>query len=102
MLSLPQNFKIWTGHDYPPGGADGRTEPLAATTVSEQNKTNKHLKDEVLEQEFVQWRTQRDANLATPRLLHQSLQLNIRAGKMPAKSASGDMLLHLPIHPAWE
>ncbi|KAH7125910.1 beta-lactamase-like protein [Dactylonectria macrodidyma] len=102
MLSLPDDFKIWTGHDYPPGGADGRAEPLAATTVSEQNKTNKHLKNEVLEKEFVQWRTQRDAGLATPRLLHQSLQMNIRAGKLPAKSTSGDMLLHLPLHPGWE
>ncbi|KAH6972909.1 beta-lactamase-like protein [Ilyonectria sp. MPI-CAGE-AT-0026] len=101
MLSLPEKFKIWTGHDYPPGGADGRADPLAVTTVSEQNQANKHLKDQVPEAEFVQWRTERDANLAAPRLLHQSLQLNIRAGKMPSKNAAGDMLLHLPIQLSW-
>lgn len=101
MLSLPETFKIWTGHDYPPGGADGRADPLAVTTVSEQNQANKHLKDQVPEAEFVQWRTERDANLAAPRLLHQSLQLNIRAGKMPSKNAAGDMLLHLPIQLSW-
>lgn len=101
MLSLPEKFKIWTGHDYPPGGADGRADPLAMTTVSEQNQANKHLKDQVPEAEFVQWRTERDANLAAPRLLHQSLQLNIRAGKMPSKNAAGDMLLHLPIQLGW-
>ncbi|KPM43214.1 hypothetical protein AK830_g3313 [Neonectria ditissima] len=102
MLSLPENFKIWTGHDYPPGGADGRADPLAVTTVSEQKGSNKHLKHEVPEDEFIQWRTTRDASLAAPRLLHQSLQLNIRAGKMPKESASGDRLLHVPIQFNWE
>ncbi|KAK7413075.1 hypothetical protein QQX98_008023 [Neonectria punicea] len=102
MLSLPENFKIWTGHDYPPGGDDGRANPLAATTVFEQNKSNKHLKGEVPKDEFIQWRTTRDAGLPAPRLLHQSLQLNIRAGKMPAESASGDRLLHIPVHFNWE
>ncbi|KAF7557996.1 hypothetical protein G7Z17_g286 [Cylindrodendrum hubeiense] len=101
MLSLPDNFKIWTGHDYPPGGADGRADPMAVTTVSEQNHCNKHLKDQVPEAEFVEWRTERDANLAAPRLLHQSLQLNIRAGKMPSKTTSGDQFLHLPIQISW-
>lgn len=97
LLSLPAHFKIWTGHDYPPGGADGRSEPQAAVTIERQKADNKHLKEGVSEEDFVKWRTTRDSTLAQPRLIHQSLQINIRAGRLPAKSAAGDRLLHLPL-----
>ncbi|KAH6898008.1 beta-lactamase-like protein [Thelonectria olida] len=102
ILEYPSDFKIWTGHDYPPGGVDGRIEPLAATTVEQQKRSNKHLKQGVDEHGFVQWRTQRDSALAAPRLLHQSLQINIRAGKMPTKNSSGHRLLHVPLQLSWE
>ncbi|UNI24543.1 hypothetical protein JDV02_010279 [Purpureocillium takamizusanense] len=94
LLSHPEQFKIWTGHDYPPETRDG---PVSAMTVGEQRARNKHLKDGVVEDEFVKWRTERDATLSEPRLIHHALQFNIRAGKLPAKSAAGDRLLHLPI-----
>jgi hypothetical protein len=93
---MPGHVKVWTGHDYPPGG-DDRTEPLAYTTVAEQKRSNKHLKDGVAEPDFVNWRAERDASLAAPKLLHQSLQFNIRAGRLPKPTASGDILLHLPL-----
>jgi glyoxylase-like metal-dependent hydrolase (beta-lactamase superfamily II) len=96
LLSLPQDFKIWTGHDYPPGG-DGRNEPLSVTTIEQQNKENKHLKSEVTQEEFSQWRKERDLVLAEPRLIHQSLQLNIRAGQLPLKTEGGDSFLHVPL-----
>jgi glyoxylase-like metal-dependent hydrolase (beta-lactamase superfamily II) len=97
LLSLPDNFKIWTGHDYPPGGVDGRTESLSVTTVEHQNRENKHLKKGVSEDEFIQWRKERDSTLAEPRLLHQSLQFNIRAGELPQESSAGDRLVHMPL-----
>jgi hypothetical protein len=50
--------------------------------VGLQNKENKHLKKGVEEEEFIKWRTERDASLPLPRLIHQSLQLNIRGGGM--------------------
>ena len=58
---------------------------------------NKHLRDVVSEEEFVQLRTERDASLKEPRLLHQSLQVNIRAGRLPSVKESGYRLLHLPL-----
>ncbi|GJN73887.1 metallo-beta-lactamase domain-containingprotein [Purpureocillium lilacinum] len=94
LLGHPEQFKIWTGHDYPPESRDG---PVAAMTVAEQRARNKHLKDGVAEDEFVKWRTERDATLSEPRLIHQALQVNIRAGKLPAETAAGDRLLHVPI-----
>jgi hypothetical protein len=53
---------------------------------------NKHLKRGTSETEFVSWRTERDAGLAEPKLIHQALQVNIRAGRLPR-----DGLLHVPV-----
>ena len=98
LFSLPDNYKIWTGHDYPPGGETGRQEPLAYTTVAEQKRANKHLKVGTTEEEFVAWLNGRDSNLAEPRLIHQALQFNIRAGRLPApRGGQGDRLLHVPL-----
>jgi len=101
LFSLPAPTKIYTGHDYPPGG-DARQEPRAYTTVAEQKEANKHLKAGTSEAEFVAWRQGRDAGLAEPRLLHQALQFNIRAGRLPAPREGcvggfGDRLLHVPV-----
>lgn len=96
LLSLPDNYKIWTGHDYPPSGGP-RQDPRPWHTVSDHRKDNKHLKEGLPESEFVQWRTERDVNLAEPKLIHQALQVNIRAGKLPRATSLGDRLLHVPM-----
>ncbi|QQK46658.1 Beta-lactamase-like [Penicillium digitatum] len=93
LLSLPDHFKIWTGHDYPPEGRD----PVAWVSVQDHKKLNKHLKDGIGEEEFVALRKERDAGLEAPKLLHQSLQVNIRAGHLPLPSKFGHRLLHLPM-----
>lgn len=61
LLSLPAHFRLYTGHDYPPGE---RGVPLPCTTVAEQNERNKHVKRGVEEAQFVQWRSERDVRLA--------------------------------------
>ncbi|RYO78962.1 hypothetical protein DL766_007488 [Monosporascus sp. MC13-8B] len=96
ILSLPENFKIWTGHDYPPGG-EGRTAPLPCQTVREQKERNKHFRDGAAKNEFVEWRMERDGGLGEPRLLHYSLQVNVRGGRLPRVSDTGDRMLHVPI-----
>jgi hypothetical protein len=60
--------------------------------VAEQMTHNKHLKSGTSQADFVSWRTERDAALAEPRLIHQALQVNIRAGRLPR-----DGLLHVPV-----
>lgn len=94
LQSLPDEAQIWTGHDYPP---EDRKEPVPCLTVKEHRERNKHLRDGITEEEFVKARQERDRNLAAPRLLHQSLQVNIRAGKLPGENESGLRLLHLPV-----
>ncbi|OQD63135.1 hypothetical protein PENPOL_c010G06116 [Penicillium polonicum] len=93
LLSLPDHFKIWTGHDYPPEGRD----PVPWVSVQGHKELNKHLKDGISEEEFVTLRKERDAGLAAPKLLHQSLQVNIRAGHLPSPTKFGHRLLHLPL-----
>lgn len=66
-------------------------------SVAEHRKRNRHLRDGVSESEFVAMREERDATLAAPRLLDQSLQINIRGGRLPKLSDSGLRMLHLPL-----
>lgn len=96
LYSLPEDCRIYVGHDYPPGGS-GRTEARAFATVAEQRKENKHIRDDVAEDQFIAWRKERDSNLAEPRLLHQSLQFNIRAGRLPEATEHGHRFLHVPL-----
>lgn len=70
---------------------------MAWMTVQDHRRLNKHLKDGMSEDEFVALRKQRDAGLAAPKLLHQSLQINIRAGRLPIPTEAGHRLLHVPL-----
>ncbi|KAF4986990.1 hypothetical protein FDECE_15655 [Fusarium decemcellulare] len=94
LLSMPGHTKIWTGHDYP---SAARAAPVPWMTVQQHREMNKHVKDGITEDEFVALRNERDANLAAPRLLHQSLQVNIRAGQLPKPNEAGHRMLHLPL-----
>lgn len=93
LLSLPGHYKLYTGHDYP---LQSVRVPKAFSTVKEQKKTNKCVAA-ATEGEFVSWRTQRDRTLAEPRFIHQALQINIRAGRMPEQNEHGLRLLHVPV-----
>lgn len=91
---MPEHVTIYVGHDYPPKGRD---MPVSGTTVGEHRRRNKHLNDDMKEQEFVQMRKERDKTLAEPKLLHQSLQLNLRAGRLPETSDAGFRLIATPL-----
>ncbi|KAJ5646654.1 beta-lactamase-like protein [Penicillium lividum] len=94
LLSLDSHVKIWPGHDYPP---EGRDSPIPWMSVADHRKQNKHVGGVISEKEFVSLRMERDAKLNAPRLLHQSLQVNIRAGQLPKPLNSGHRMLHLPL-----
>lgn len=66
-------------------------------SVKDQKEQNKHLKGKVTEDHFVAVRKERDAQLAEPKLLHPSLQVNIRAGRLPKPTESGHRMLRLPL-----
>jgi glyoxylase-like metal-dependent hydrolase (beta-lactamase superfamily II) len=94
ILSLPDETRIFTGHDYAPGGRDYAWE----SNVQEQNQSNVHIKADVSEDDFVQMRTDRDATLEIPSLILPSVQVNIRAGHMPQPEDNGVVYLKVPIN----
>ncbi|KAK3900197.1 beta-lactamase-like protein, partial [Staphylotrichum tortipilum] len=94
LMALPDQVKIWTGHDYP---VEGERAPESWSSVGEHRAKNKHVRDGIGEDEFVEMRSERDKHLAAPRLVHESLQVNIRAGHLPKVDAAGMRTFKLPI-----
>lgn len=95
ILSLPDETRIFVGHDYK---APGRDEYAWETTVGEQKSLNVHIGRGRSIEEFVEMRDARDATLAMPRLILPSLQVNMRAGQMPPADEQGDVFLKVPIN----
>ncbi|HBM61747.1 MAG TPA: MBL fold metallo-hydrolase, partial [Citreicella sp.] len=95
ILSLPDETRIFVGHDYK---APGRDSYAWETTVGAQKASNIHVAAGTSAEEFVQMRDARDATLAMPRLIIPSLQVNMRAGQMPPADAQGDVFLKVPVN----
>ena len=94
LLSLPPETRLFMCHDYK---APGRDHYAWETTVGEQRTRNAHVKDGVDERTFVAMREARDAKLQAPLLLLPSIQVNIRAGKLPPADANGVHYLKIPV-----
>lgn len=91
LLSFPHESLLFVGHDYPPG----ERAPTTGATVAEHHK---HWEDKLKDETgFVQWRRNRDATLGAPRLLHPSLQVNIRGGRLPPKDEKGRLWFKTPV-----
>jgi len=52
-------------------------------------------------EEFLNFRETRDKELAIPKLLYPSIQVNMRAGHLPAPEANGVAFFMTPISAAW-
>ncbi len=93
ILSLPDDTRVFTGHDYQPGGR----EPLWESTVAEQKAKNSHISKCRNEAEFVALRQARDKTLAMPRLILHALQVNINGGRLPEPEGNGRRYLKIPL-----
>lgn len=94
LLSLPGETRIFLCHDYK---APKRDQFHWETTVAEQKSHNIHVHDGVTEESFVAMRRARDATLGMPRLILPSIQINIRAGRLPEPEDNGLRYLKLPL-----
>lgn len=94
ILSLPDETRIFVGHDYQPGGREPRFE----STVAEQRATNSHISKCKTEAEFVAMREARDKTLPMPKLILHALQVNMNAGQLPAPEANGKRYLKFPLN----
>lgn len=94
LLSLPADTRLFMCHDYK---APGRDRYAWETTVAEQRARNVHVHQGITEEQFVAMREQRDATLAAPALLLPSIQVNIRAGRLPEAESNGVRYLKIPL-----
>lgn len=94
ILTLPDETRVFVGHDYMPGGR----EPAWESTIGEQKQHNPHLKDVSDEATFVRMRDERDAQLPMPALILFSLQINTRGGRLPEPHDNGLSYLRVPVN----
>jgi len=94
LLAFPAGVKLYVCHDYPPEGRQSHCQ----TTVGEQRKSNIHVHDGIDEATFVEMRTRRDAGLGMPTLLLPAIQVNVRAGNLPAAEDNGVVYLKIPLN----
>ena len=93
VLSLPDETRLFMCHDYGPNGRAIQWE----TTVAEQKADNIHVGGDKTREDFIKFRTERDATLAMPKLIIPSLQVNMRAGEVPTDK-DGNPMLKVPIN----
>jgi len=93
IYQLGENVMLYMCHDYQPNGR----ELAYCCSVAEQKNSNIQISQQILEKDYVKQRTTRDSTLNVPRLIYPSLQLNIRAGQLPAPENSGQIFLKTPI-----
>lgn len=94
ILDLPPETRLFLCHDYK---APGRDVFAWESTVAVQRAANLQVHDGVTEAEFVAMRDARDATLDMPTLILPSIQVNMRAGRLPAAESNGVVYLKLPV-----
>ncbi len=93
VLALPPEMRLFICHDYGPGGRAIAWE----TTIGDQRANNIHVGDGKTREDFIRFRTKRDAELAMPKLIIPSLQVNMRAGEIP-RDEDGNPVLKVPVN----
>ena len=93
LYNLPDETRVFVGHDYQPGGRELKFE----TTIGKSKKLNPQLKAETSREDFVKYRTTRDSELDAPKLLLPSIQVNINAGHFPEAEDNGMAYLKIPL-----
>ena len=93
VLTLPDETRLFMCHDYGPNGRSIQWE----TTVLEQKNNNIHVGKNKTRDDFIKFRTERDAQLAMPKLIIPALQVNMRAGEVPTDN-NGNKVLKVPVN----
>jgi glyoxylase-like metal-dependent hydrolase (beta-lactamase superfamily II) len=93
VLTLPDETRLFMCHDYAPNGREIQWE----TTVAEEKEKNIHVGHGKTKEDFVKFRTERDATLDMPRLIIPSVQVNMRAGEVPTDK-DGNQMLKVPVN----
>lgn len=92
LYTLNEDTKVYVGHNYPKEG----NKPHFQTTIKELKENNIHIKTNTKIEEFLNFREVRDKELNAPKLLFQSIQININAGKFETDE-NGNAFLKMPM-----
>ncbi|MDT3686461.1 MAG: MBL fold metallo-hydrolase [Pseudorhodoplanes sp.] len=93
ILALPDQTRLFTGHDYKPNGRPAQWE----STVAEQRSNNIHLTKHPTRESYIAMREARDKSLPMPALILHALQVNLRGGRLPPPESNGRSYLKIPI-----
>ena len=93
ILALPDQTRLFTGHDYRHDGRAARWE----STVAEQKASNIHFRNKPAREAYIALREARDKTLPMPRLILHALQFNMRGGRLPPPESNGRSYLKIPI-----
>lgn len=94
LYALPDQTRVFVGHDYQPGGRALEYE----TTIAQSKAHNVQLSQDTTKEEYLEFRQRRDATLEAPRLLFQSVQVNVDAGHLPSPQPNKLRYLRIPIN----
>jgi len=94
ILALPEQTRLFVGHDYPPVG--DRQEPAWEATVAAHKRDNPHVGGGVGREAFMQVRDARDATLGLPARILYALQVNLRGGRLPEPESDGERYFKIP------
>ena len=95
ILALDPATRVFVGHD---DGAGAKRAVAWQSTVAEQRRNNIYCREGISRDEYIARRRKRDAQLSTPRLMLPSLQVNIRAGRLPQPESNGSCYLKIPLN----
>ncbi|MFT4564206.1 MAG: glyoxylase-like metal-dependent hydrolase (beta-lactamase superfamily II) [Gammaproteobacteria bacterium] len=95
ILDLQGISRMFLCHDYK---APGRDSYAWETTAADQRAHNIHIGAGRSETDFVAMRNARDKTLEVPSLLIPAVQVNIRAGALPAAENNGIAYLKIPMN----
>jgi glyoxylase-like metal-dependent hydrolase (beta-lactamase superfamily II) len=93
LFALPDDTVLYMCHDYQPNGRPLRYE----VTVKEQRDDNIHVGGGQGKDEFVTVRKTRDKTLSLPALILPAIQVNIRAGRLPAAENNEISYIKIPL-----
>jgi len=94
LYSLPDETRVFTCHDYLPGGRELRFQ----SKIVEEKKSNVQLNEKTTRENYIAFRKERDSGLAMPKLILPSLQVNIRGGRLPEPEGNGTSYLKIPLN----
>jgi len=93
LLSLPEDYRMYVGHDYPPNGSRA---PQCMATIGEQKRANVRVHEGITKEQYVTKRNKDDHGKEVPKLLLPSIQVNLRGGTF-GQTTEGIQYVKLPV-----